>query len=156
MKKLIFTLSAVIIIFGVFMGFEAYQNVKAQKVNPYGEKEVSMQTLQQAEDDPFYQNVVLPEQLKGHAKEGQNEVVYFFSPVCSYCNDLEPILKEMVNKYSEINFSLYNVHEFREESHDYHLEGTPTLIYFKDGKEVKRLVGYEPKEEVEKFFLGIN
>lgn len=155
MKRLIFMLSAIIVAFGAFMAFDTYKSAQKQKASPYGNKQVSMQTLDQAEKDPFYQNIILPEQLKENEKVGQNEVVYFFSPVCSYCEALEPNLKDTVKKYSNTKFSLYNAYEFKEGGRDYGLQGTPTLIHFKDGKEVNRLVGYQSKEAVTQFFDSI-
>jgi thioredoxin 1 len=156
MKRLAFMLSAIIVVFGAFVAFDTYKISQNQEVSPYGNKKVSMQTLEQAEKDPFYQNVILSEQLKGNEKAGQNEVVYFFSPVCSYCEELEPNLKDAVKKYSNTKFSLYNAYEFKEGWSNYDLQGTPTLIHFKDGKEVNRLVGYQPKEAVNQFFESIN
>lgn len=156
MKKLVFMLSAIIVVFGAFMAFDTYRSSQKEKVSLYGNKKVSMQTLEQAEKDPFYQNIIMPAQLKGNQKVGQNEVVYFFSPVCSYCEALEPNLKDAVTKYSKLKFSLYNAYEFKEGWRDYDLQGTPTLIHFKDGKEVNRLVGYQPKEVVNQFFNAIN
>ncbi|PGX80009.1 thiol reductase thioredoxin [Bacillus thuringiensis] len=156
MKRLIFMLSAIIVVFGAFMAFDTYKNAQKQKVSPYGNKQVSMQTLDQAEKDPFYQNIILPAQLKENKKNGQNEVVYFFSPVCSYCEALEPNLKDAVKKYANTKFGLYNAYEFKEGWRDYNLQGTPTLIHFKDGKEVNRLVGYQSKEAVNQFFDAIN
>ncbi|MBJ7937422.1 thioredoxin family protein [Bacillus cereus] len=155
MKRLVFMLSAIIVAFGAFMAFDTYKSAQKQKVSPYGNKQVSMQTLDQAEKDPFYQNIILPEQLKKNKKFGQNEVVYFFSPVCSYCEALEPNLKDAVKKHANTEFILYNAYEFQEGWHDYDLQGTPTLIHFKDGREVNRLVGYQSKEAVNQFFDAI-
>ncbi|MDR5021416.1 thioredoxin family protein [Bacillus thuringiensis] len=158
MKKLVFMLAAIIIAFGIFTGINTYKNhknTKAQEVNTYGEKSVSVQTLKQVNEDPFYRNIIFPEQLKENQQTGQNEVVYFFSPVCSYCKALEPDLKDAVKKYSHVNFSLYNAFEFKEGWKDYKIEGTPTLIHFKDGKEVNRLVGYHPKGDVDQFFSSV-
>ncbi|MFP3340137.1 thioredoxin family protein, partial [Micrococcus sp. SIMBA_131] len=46
----------------------------------------------------------------------------------------------------DIDLKKYNVLEFEQGWNDYQIESTPTLVRFKDGKEVDRIVGTQTEE----------
>ena len=60
---------------------------------------------------------------------------------------LTPIAKDM-----DVAVYQYNLLEFESEAAPYGIESTPTLIHFKDGEEVARLVGAQPEENIRAFF----
>lgn len=79
-------------------------------------------------------------------------IVDFYAPWCGDCVRIEPILKDLEKEYKIIKV---NIDENENLSNEYGIRRIPTLIFFKDGKEVgNRLV--EPKsktqiiEEIEK------
>lgn len=45
-----------------------------------------------------------------------------------------------------------NLLEYNEDFNTYNIEGTPTLVFFDNGKEIDRMVGDVGKEATEEFF----
>lgn len=129
-----------------------YQN--DQKVsdanNPYGTTDLKQETIDQL-DDPNYQNQILPDELEEKLENGEDVSVYFFSPTCVYCQNTTPYLVPLAEK-NGVDMKMYNLLEFGQEGMVYHIESTPTLVHFKDGKEVARISGQRPEEEFQSFF----
>lgn len=77
-------------------------------------------------------------------------VVDFYATWCGPCKMFGPIFEEVSNS-SDINFIKLDVDKSREIAREYGVMTIPTIILFKDGKEVKRYTGFIPKEEFMKF-----
>jgi thioredoxin 1 len=78
-------------------------------------------------------------------------LVDFFAPWCPPCRVLLPILEELAKKYEgKIKFTKLNVEDAPEIAEEYQVFSVPTLIIFKEGKEIERIVGLDKKriEEV--------
>jgi thioredoxin 1 len=74
----------------------------------------------------------------------------FWAPWCGPCQRLAPILEEVAKKYStQIKFVKINTDENPELASKFSITGIPTLIFFKDGKEVKRSVGVISQKDLE-------
>lgn len=140
MKKMIFFAIGVIIIFigiGIFM-----QNNNATQAvgkNIYQKDTLYTSTIKDL-SDPIYQNIILPTQLETDMKQGKELFIFFFSPDCSHCRVAAPIIVPLAQKLG-INLQLFNLLEFPDAWDTYHIEYTPTLVHYKNGKEVDRLVG---------------
>ena len=78
-------------------------------------------------------------------------VVDFWASWCGPCKMFSPIFDEVSNEYSNINFYKVNVDENREIAKKYGIMSIPTIILFKDGKEIKRNIGFLSKEEFKSF-----
>ena len=78
-------------------------------------------------------------------------VVDFYANWCGPCKMLRPILEEVVKEGTGKIVSV-NVDEEKDLALEYGISSIPCLILFKDGKEVKRSVGFIPKERVEEMF----
>ena len=78
-------------------------------------------------------------------------VVDFWASWCGPCKMFSPIFDEVSNEYSNINFYKVNVDENREIAKKYGIMSIPTIILFKDGKEIKRNIGFLSKEEFKNF-----
>ncbi len=76
-------------------------------------------------------------------------LVDFWAEWCGPCQMMGPIVdelaKEMEGKYK---IGKLNVDENRETAAKYGIMSIPTLIIFKDGKEVKKLTGVQAKESL--------
>lgn len=69
---------------------------------------------------------------------------YFYQPSCQHCKVVSPYLIPLAQEMGKPLFPV-NIEGKKDAWQDYHIEGTPTLIHFKDGKEVERLDGqYDP------------
>jgi len=86
-------------------------------------------------------------------------IIDLWAEWCHPCKMMEPILKEVSKKYNEkIKFYKLNVDENPKTPSKFSVMSIPTLIFFKEGKEVGRVIGAVPKNHLEekiKEFFGI-
>lgn len=76
-------------------------------------------------------------------------VVDFFADWCGPCRKLSPILEEVEEELSgKVKFTKINTDENIESAKEYQVSGLPTLLLFKDGEVVERMVGLMPKGSV--------
>jgi thioredoxin 1 len=73
----------------------------------------------------------------------------FWAEWCSPCKMIAPILKELAAEYDgKLKITKLDVDESPSTAMAYGVMSIPTLILFKDGQPVERLVGYMPKERL--------
>ncbi len=83
--------------------------------------------------------------------KGKTVLVDFSAPWCGPCQLMEPIIKEMTDKFQgKATFLEINIDSQKSLATDFMVQSIPTLIIFKDGKEMKRLVGLQSKAVIEK------
>ena len=153
MKKLIIIGAVVILLFVGIIVLTNMSNSDKLKDNPYGTEDLEQSTIDLL-DDENYQNIILPEDLKKKIESREEVFAYLFSPLCGYCKQFTPKLMPIAEKEG-IHIDQLNVLEYESEWTTYKLKATPTLIYFKDGKEVTRIVGDHSKAEIREFFASI-
>ncbi len=77
-------------------------------------------------------------------------VVDCWAPWCGPCQMVAPVIEEMARDYAgRILFGKLNVDENREVATQYQIMGIPTLLVFKNGKLVDRIVGAMPRQILE-------
>ncbi|MBR4110698.1 MAG: thioredoxin [Clostridia bacterium] len=81
-------------------------------------------------------------------------IVDFYATWCMPCQMLTPILVEIDKENEDVEIFKVNVDENQETAIRYDIVSVPTLIFFKDGKEVERQVGLVEKEKLEKIIRG--
>jgi len=151
MKKLLVIGGVIIAIFALIIVLNNQSNkTKLSGNNPYGTSDLDQATIDQL-DDPNYQNIILPEELEEKIASGEPVTAYFFSPTCPHCKEMTPVLMPVADDMG-VDIVQYNLLEFEQGWQQYGIEATPTMIHFKDGKEVNRTVGSMPKENIELFF----
>lgn len=150
MKKLLIIGGAIAAVFILLIVLTNMSNDKKLADNPYGTEDLKQETIDQL-DDENYQNIILPDDLKAKVESGEPVTAYFFSPICSHCKAMTPVLMPIVEEM-DVDVVQYNVYEFDQGWDDYRIEATPTMIHFEDGQEVSRMVGNQPKENIEAFF----
>ncbi len=150
MKKLLIIGGAIAAVFILLIVLTNMSNDKKLAGNPYGTEDLKQETIDQL-DDENYQNIILPDDLKAKVESGEPVTAYFFSPICSHCKAMTPVLMPIVEEM-DVDVVQYNVYEFDQGWDDYRIEATPTMIHFEDGQEVSRMVGNQPKENIEAFF----
>ena len=76
-------------------------------------------------------------------------VVDFFADWCGPCRKLSPILEEVEQELSDrVKFTKINTDENIESAKEYQVSGLPTLLLFKNGEVVERMVGLMPKSSI--------
>jgi thioredoxin 1 len=77
-------------------------------------------------------------------------VVDCWAAWCAPCRAIAPIVEELAKEYSgKIVFGKLNVDENPETAQRYGVMAIPTLLVMKEGKEVDRVVGVLPKNQLE-------
>ena len=117
--------------------------------NPYEKDHLHAETIDLL-DNENYQNIILPEDLEKKLANKEDATVYFFASDCIYCQQATPILAPMAEELG-IDSVEYNLLEFQQGWKDYQIQSTPTIVQFKDGKEVARIVGLQEKETYHKW-----
>ncbi|MGM9949419.1 MAG: thioredoxin family protein [Lysinibacillus sp.] len=153
MKKLAIIGGIAIALFIGIIVLTNMSNADKLEDNPYGTDNLNQATIDLL-DDENYQNIILPEDLEEKIESGEDVFAYLFSPLCGYCMEFTPKLMAVAGEKG-IQIDQLNVLEFENAKPTYKLEGTPTLIYFEDGKEVARIVGDYSKDEIRQFFEGV-
>ena len=85
------------------------------------------------------------EEFEKEIKEG-NLIVDFSATWCGPCRMMEPVLKELSSKIKILKVDL---DELEVLTRKLGIMSVPTMIIYKDGKEVKKVVGYHSLEEME-------
>ncbi|WGH27380.1 MAG: thioredoxin [Candidatus Bostrichicola ureolyticus] len=69
-------------------------------------------------------------------------LVYFWADWCGPCKILSPKIDELSNKYDDKVF-IYkiNIDNNQKNVNEYLIKSIPTLIFFKNGKEIHRSIG---------------
>lgn len=84
-------------------------------------------------------------------KSEQPVLVDFFATWCPPCRKLAPIVEEIAEDYAgRVKVAKLNIDEARSVAIKYGVSSIPTLILFKNGEPAHRIVGYVPKQDVEK------
>ncbi|MCC3863031.1 thioredoxin [Terrisporobacter petrolearius] len=76
-------------------------------------------------------------------------VMDFFATWCGPCKMLAPIFESLSNEMSDkVDFAQIDIDRSLEVVEEYKIVSVPTMIIFKNGKEVQRMVGFVPKEQI--------
>ncbi|NMC33065.1 MAG: thioredoxin [Veillonellaceae bacterium] len=73
----------------------------------------------------------------------------FFANWCGHCQRLLPLLDEVAASLEgKLSVMKMNVDENRDLAQKYEIKGLPTMVLFKDGAEIDRLIGFMPKDKI--------
>ena len=75
-------------------------------------------------------------------------LVDFYAEWCNPCKMLGPVLEEISQLLPDLPVGKVNVDEQKALAHKYRVMSIPTVLFFKDGKEQARMVGFHTRNEI--------
>ena len=97
--------------------------------------------------------------IEGNEKNFEKEVlktkgkvfVDFYATWCGPCKMVGPFIEELSEEIDDVKFVSVDTDEEYELAEEYGIISIPSVLLFKNGKEIKRHVGIITKEELEEF-----
>ena len=100
------------------------------------------QFVSEVNDSNFEQDVL---------KSAQPVLVDFWAAWCGPCRALAPVVDEIASQYQgKIKVMKMDVDKNSATPSRYGIRGIPALLLFKDGKVADQIVGFVPKEHIDK------
>jgi thioredoxin 1 len=76
-------------------------------------------------------------------------LVDFWAPWCGPCRMVSPVLEEINGERTDLRVVKLNVDENQQTAVKYEVLSIPTMILFRQGQMVKKLIGAQPKARIE-------
>jgi thioredoxin-like negative regulator of GroEL len=82
--------------------------------------------------------------------------VYVWSQSCVYCKQLNPVIDRLAYDYTgRIKFARIMLDQSPMTGARYNATAVPSLLFFRAGREVDRITGTVPKEEIERHLRAL-
>lgn len=82
-------------------------------------------------------------------------LVDFWAAWCGPCKMLAPTVEELAQEFSgKVIVGKLNIDDYTDYAISMGVMSIPTLVLFKNGEEVERLVGVQPKENIVRMIQG--
>lgn len=78
-------------------------------------------------------------------------IIDFWSTTCNPCKAMMPFIEQIADEYSDLPIAKLNVNDFTELADAFGVYSVPTIVIFKNGKEVDRLIGLKSKSNIKDF-----
>ncbi|MBI3396205.1 MAG: thioredoxin [Spirochaetia bacterium] len=78
-------------------------------------------------------------------------LVDFWAEWCGPCRMVSPIVEELANEMPNVKFAKLNVDENTITAQNLGITSIPTLLLYKDGRPVDKVVGLLPKQVLKNF-----
>lgn len=76
-------------------------------------------------------------------------IVDFFANWCGPCKMLMPVLEEIDQEIDQVDIVKVNIDQDEELAKKFGVLSIPTLIFFSNGEEVEKTIGYRQKSQIE-------
>lgn len=92
---------------------------------------------------------ITDQSFKNEVESGGTVLVDFWAPWCGPCRMIAPILEELDQELEDkVKIAKLNVDDNPDTASRFGVMSIPTLIVFKDGQPVDKVVGVQPKESL--------
>jgi thioredoxin 1 len=82
-----------------------------------------------------------------HQTKNKTVLVDFWASWCAPCRMMAPVLNEMAEELNgKAHIGKVNVEQYQSLAQKFKVRGIPTMILFKNGKEINRFVGVKSKD----------
>ncbi|MBE4939956.1 thioredoxin family protein [Bacillus thuringiensis] len=146
MKKMLIFGGIIIALFAAIFAVTQME----EKTTTSQKMEVRSATGSQTDGPDYYTNKISLSDLQKNLKEKKEETVYFYQTSCVHCQKLSPVLVPMA-KDLNVDMKVMDIEKLDAPWDEYKIQGTPTIIHFKDGKEVSRISGEQPKDKLKEW-----
>lgn len=83
-------------------------------------------------------------------------VVDFWAPWCGPCKMVHSEVRQAAARFGDaVSVVQVNVDNHRALAEKYEIMAVPTLLFFKDGKPLKRIIGYASRSEISDFLATL-
>jgi thioredoxin 1 len=89
---------------------------------------------------------VSDQSFKSEVEATGTVLVDFWAPWCGPCKMIAPVLEELDKELTNLKIAKLNVDDNPESASRFGVMSIPTLIVFKDGQPVDKVVGFQSKE----------
>ena len=81
-------------------------------------------------------------------------LVDFYADWCGPCKMLGPVLEELEAEFApEIKIAKLNIDENNVIASQLGIMSIPTMVLYKDGQPIEKIVGYQPKEVLKEYLM---
>lgn len=97
------------------------------------------------------ENQISVEKLQNDLLKKEDYFVYFYQTDCLACKETSPIVVPMA-KEMNIDLKKLNLQEDAAGWKEFEIKGTPTIVYFKNGKEENRIFAKQSEKAFKQWF----
>lgn len=145
MKKMIIFAAILIVLFG------AIALVNREDTTTKGVTNNPLSSAEQKKQETYYTNKISSDELQKQLAAKNDETIYFYQTSCTHCMKVSPVVVPLAKNLG-VNMKVLDLQTDEKGWDAFKIEGTPTIVHYKQGKEVSRIVGEQSKETFTKWF----
>ncbi len=88
------------------------------------------------------------EEFKEFVNNKELRIVDFYATWCPPCKMLAPIMDELAEEADGYQVAKLDIDQEIDVANEFGVMSIPTIIFFKEGQEIQRLVGFRNKDEL--------